>query len=64
MDTKQFRELGELVAARDVRALLGIRSEDEWTKVRRANPQIAHRVPGMKRARYLKMRVLALLPAE
>lgn len=63
MTRKQFMELpGVLVTAREVRALLGIRQNGVWVKVRQANPQIAHTVPGMRQPRYLKERVLALIP--
>jgi hypothetical protein len=63
MTRRKFMELpGVLVTAREVRAVLGIRHAQTWAKVLAANPQIAHRVPGMKQPRYLKERVLALIP--
>lgn len=55
-------KLPALVSARDVRALLGVSSNAEWDKLRKANPAIAHVVPGMARPKYVKERVLALLP--
>lgn len=63
MTRRKFMELpGVLVTAREVRAVLGIRSPQVWAKVIEANPQIAHTVPGMKQPRYVKERVLALIP--
>jgi hypothetical protein len=63
MTRKAFMELpGVLVTAREVRAVLGIRDARTWAKVVESNPQIAHTVPGMKQPRYVKERVLALIP--
>jgi len=62
MNIEEFRRLPELVSASDVRALLGIVSNRDWAKVKKHNPKILHRIPGMTRDKYLRDVVITLLP--
>lgn len=50
----------ELLRPGEAMVLLGIRHPDTLRKLRRANPEIAVNVAGMKHYRYVRTRVLAL----
>lgn len=62
MNVEEFSKLGEVVSAASVRALLGIKSNRDWSKIRQANPRIVWKIPGMRREKYLRVEVIKLLP--